>query len=218
MEHQKTALVSVYNKDGIVEFVKDLIDMRWRVIASGGTARVLTEAGLQVTDVASLSGMGPILDHRVVTLVPEIHGGLLALPKHFEELESLGIPWIDLVCVDLYPLAEEIKKRTSTRESIIEKTDIGGPTMLRSGAKGLRIVVCDPRDRQRIVKWIKKGEPNKEEVVRCLQGKAEAVVAEYCLRSGVYQLRGKKDIPMEIGRYFHNLVSEAEHRIMKLAS
>src|ERR1700690_510917 len=108
----KTALISVYNKEGIVDFARQIQDLGFNILASGGTAKVLSEAGLEVTDVASLVGGGAILGHRVVTLSREIHAGLLAPDTEEDqaELKRLNIPWIDFVCVDLYPLSEEIGK------------------------------------------------------------------------------------------------------------
>src|SRR5947209_11381690 len=125
----KTALLSVYDKKGIVEFAKELVGLGFRILASGGTAKVLIENGIEVTDVTSLVGGGPILGHRVVTLSREVHAGLLAQDNAADrkELSDLKIPFIDLVCIDLYPLQEEIAKPTATRESVIEKTDMGGP-------------------------------------------------------------------------------------------
>ena len=185
---QKTALISVYNKEGIVDFAKSLIALDWKIISSGGTAKYLKDAGLEVTDVEEITGMPPILSHRVVTLHPKIHGGLLALdtPEHLAELEKYGIPWIDLVCCDLYPLEEEIKNSNATRESVIEKTDIGGPTMLRSAAKGRRIVICDKADRIRVIEWLNAGEPLKEEFLNDLAAKVEITISRYCLLSAKY--------------------------------
>jgi len=195
----KTALISVYNKQGIAEFAKQIQDLGFKILASGGTAKELISAGIKVTDVASLVGGGAILGHRVVTLSREVHAGLLArdIKEDREELEKLRIPFIDLVCVDLYPLKAEIEKLgnleigpTEAREAIIEKTDIGGPTMLRSAAKGRRIVVCDPADRQTVIDWLKNGEPDKEKFVTLLAAKSEAVVADYCLQSARYHSGG----------------------------
>ena len=167
---QKTALISVYDKTGIESFAKSLIDLGWKIISSGGTAKHLTEAGIKVTDVSEITGMPPILDHRVLTLHPKIHGGLLALDKreHLEELEKYGIPWIDLVCVDFYPLQNEVLNPNAPRESVIEKTDMGGPAMIRSSAKGRRITICDPADRAKVLEWIKLGEPEREEFLNNL--------------------------------------------------
>src|SRR3989344_4616737 len=113
---QKTALISVYNKDGITDFAQSLVNLGWKIISSGGTAKHLSDAGISVTDIADITGFPAILSHRVVTLHPKIHGGLLALntPEHLAELEQYGIPFIDLVCSDLYPLEDEINKMGST--------------------------------------------------------------------------------------------------------
>src|SRR6266576_3874409 len=105
---QRNALLSVYHKDGIVDFARNLVNLGWNIYASGGTAAALTKAGVPVIDVASLVGGGPILGHRVVTLSRELHAGLLSQDnkEDLAELKHLGVPVIDLVCVDLYPLAE----------------------------------------------------------------------------------------------------------------
>lgn len=185
-----TALLSVYHKDGIVEFARELVSLGFYLLASGGTARTLSEAGVPVRDVADIVGE-PILGHRVVTLSREVHAGLLAQDRG--ELDQRGIPWIDLVCVDLYPLEEEIADPESTSFSVIEKTDIGGPTMLRSAAKGRRIVVCDPADRKRVIGWLKEGKPDEEAFITKLAAKAEGVVADYCLESARYHSAGDID-------------------------
>jgi phosphoribosylaminoimidazolecarboxamide formyltransferase / IMP cyclohydrolase len=193
--NKRTALLSVYNKAGIVEFGRELVEMSWAIYSSGGTAKTLADAGIPVTDVTELVGGGAILGHRVVTLSREIHAGLLARPaeEDLAELESLGIPFIDLVCVDLYPLAEEIGKPGATTESVIEKTDIGGPTMLRSAAKGRRIVVADPASRQEVMDWLKAGEPDPEGFRNKLAADAEVIVADYCLASARYHSGGSYD-------------------------
>lgn len=189
---QKIALISVYNKEGITDFAKSLIDLGWKIISSGGTAKHLKDAGISVIDVAEITGMPAILSHRVVTLHPKIQGGLLALntPEHLAELEKYGIPFIDLVCVDLYPLEEEVKSEKVTRESVIEKTDIGGPTMIRSGAKGGRITICDPKDRGKVIEWLKAGEPDREKFLNDLRAKAEATISRYCAISADYHSQG----------------------------
>ncbi len=191
MKKVETALLSVYHKDGIVEFAQGLTDLGVKIYASGGTAKALTDAGITVTDVATLVGGGAILGHRVVTLSREVHAGLLArdIPEDLKELADLSIPFIDLVCVDLYPLEEEIAKTGSTRESVIEKTDIGGPTMIRSAAKGGRVVVCDPKDRVRVLEWLRAG-GNDEAFVEELAAKGEYTIAGYCLASATYQGQG----------------------------
>ena len=188
MNKQRIALISVYNKEGITDFAKDLVNLGWKIISSGGTAKHLIDAGIQVTDLAEITGFPAILSHRVVTLHPKIHGGLLALntPEHLAELEKYGIPWIDMVCCDLYPLEDEIKNPNATRESVIEKTDIGGPTMLRSAAKGRRITICDKEDRSKVIEWLKGGEPDREEFLNNLAAKVEITISRYCLLSSKY--------------------------------
>ena len=192
MNKTRTALISVYDKTGITDFAKSLVDLGWKIISSGGTAKHLSDAGIEVTDVTDITGVPPILSHRVVTLHPKIHGGLLALdtPEHLAEMEKYGIPWIDMICDDLYPLEEEIKNPNSTRESVIEKTDIGGPAFIRSAAKGRRIVICEVSDRQKVLEWLKAGEPDREEFINNLAAKAEMVVSRYCLLSSKYHSEG----------------------------
>lgn len=182
-----TALLSVYHKEGIVNFATELVKMGWNILASGGTAKFLSQAGVPVKDVAELVGGGPILGHRVVTLSREVHAGLLAQHgKDDDEMLKLGIPFIDLVCVDLYPLEEEIEKPEATEASVIEKTDIGGPTMLHSGAKGRRILVCNPEDRKSTLDWLRNGMPDKEDTLRMMAYEAESTVAEYIRASADY--------------------------------
>lgn len=190
-QDMKNALLSVYHKDGIVEFARELADLDFTLYASGGTYKHLTENGIGAVPVSELVGGDAILGHRVVTLSREVHAGLLAKATKADdaELQSLGIPRIDLVCVDLYPLEAEIAKEESTRESVIEQTDIGGPTMIRSGVKGGRIVVCDPADRQRVIDWLKDGEPDNN-FVENLASKAEYTIAKYCMASSRYLSNG----------------------------
>src|SRR3990167_4854830 len=153
----RTALLSVYDKTGIADFAKELVALGWKIISSGGTAKVLKDAGIQVTELSEITGMPPILDHRVLTLDPKIHGGLLALdkPEHLAELKKYGIEWIDMVCSDLYPLEDEVLKPEATKESVIEKTDMGGVALLRSSAKGRRITICEPQQREEVIAWLK---------------------------------------------------------------
>ena len=188
-ERKPIALLSVYHKDGVVEFAEELCELGWDLVASGGTAKALSDAGIAVKDVADLVGGGAILGHRVVTLSREVHAGLLAdltKPEDLKEMQDLNIPIIDLVCCDLYPLTEEIAKPDATPESVREKTDIGGPTMLRSGAKGRRIVVCDPADRSRVITWLKDGKPDEEKFLQELAAKVERTISDYCKASADY--------------------------------
>lgn len=196
-----TALLSVYHKDGIVEFAQGLVALGWDILASGGTAKTLAAGGVPVRDVSELVGGGAILGHRVVTLSREVHAGLLARrPEDEAEMAALGLPYIDLVCVDLYPLKKEIGRINCTLESVIEMTDIGGPTMLRSAAKGNRIVICDPSDRQSLLDWLNLGQPDCDIMINNLAAKAEYVIAQYCLDSARYRGGGYYD-----GTFVHPL-------------
>ncbi len=191
----RNALLSVYQKDaGIVEFAKALVGLRFTIYASGGTLLHLRarENDVPTLPVSNLVGGGAILGHRVVTLSREVHAGLLATnsKEDVAELKRLGIPRLDLVCVDPYPLEAEIARPGSTRETVIAMTDMGGPAMIRSGAKGGRIVVCDPKDRQRVIDWLKAGEPA-DGFVEELCAKAEFTVAKYVMTSAVYLSGGK---------------------------
>ena len=132
------ALLSVYDKTGIVDLASALHELGWSLLSSGGTARTISDAGIPVTDVADLTGLEPILDHRVVTLHPGIHGGILAKradASHQADLEAQGIPPIDVVVVNLYPFRETIARPDVTWDQAIENIDIGGPAMVRASAK-----------------------------------------------------------------------------------
>src|SRR3989344_8971741 len=150
----KTALLSAYQKtDALADFARELKKRRWDILASAGTKKFLDEKGIASTDVATIVGP-PILGHRVVTLSREIHAGILAKDEDQAELDRLGIRRIDLVYVDLYPLEEEIARTGATEESVIEKTDIGGPALLRSAAKGRRIVLSSPAQFDNALEYI----------------------------------------------------------------
>ena len=183
------ALLSVYDKTGIVDFARGLVELGWQVYASGGTAKTIQEAGIDVTDIAGLVGGGPILGHRVVTLSREISAGLLADKSSAEdmaELANLKLPIIDLVCVDMYPLEEVIAESGSSKQDVIEKTDIGGPTMLRSAAKGRRIVLSHAEQRQPVLAWLQAGKPEEAKFLDTLAARAEYEVARYVLASAKY--------------------------------
>lgn len=182
------ALISVYDKTGIVEFAQGLADLGWQLYASGGTAKTIQDAGIKVLDVADLVGGSAILGHRVVTLSREISAGLLADKSSADdiaELEKLGIPLIDLVCVDMYPLEDAITN-SSSKDKVIELTDIGGPTMLRAAAKGRRIVLSHAEQRQPVLEWLKAGKPNETDFLDELAARAEYEVARYVFTSAHY--------------------------------
>jgi phosphoribosylaminoimidazolecarboxamide formyltransferase/IMP cyclohydrolase len=155
MAAPRRALISVSRKDGLVDFARDLVGLHFEILSTGGTAKLLREAGLPVTDVSAVTGFPEIMDGRVKTLHPKIHGGLLALrdnPQHREALEKHGIQPIDLVVVNLYPFQETIARPGVTLEEAIENIDIGGPSMVRAAAKNYRFVaiVTDPADYPRV--------------------------------------------------------------------
>src|SRR6185369_14928493 len=137
------ALISVSDKAGIAEFAQALHALGVKLISTGGTAKLLADAGLPVTEVAELTGFPEMLDGRVKTLHPKVHGGLLArrdVPAHMEALQTHGIATIDLLVVNLYPFEATVAKPGCTLEDAIENIDIGGPAMVRSAAKNWKDV------------------------------------------------------------------------------
>jgi phosphoribosylaminoimidazolecarboxamide formyltransferase/IMP cyclohydrolase len=147
----KQALVSVSDKTGVLEFAQGLAAQGVKLLSTGGTARMLRDAGLTVTEIGDYTGFPEMLDGRVKTLHPKVHGGILArrdLAEHMATIEAHGIPTIDLVCVNLYPFAATIAKVGVTLEDAIENIDIGGPAMVRSSAKNYNgvAIVTDPAD------------------------------------------------------------------------
>ena len=151
-----TALLSVSDKTGIVDFARALADLGVRLLSTGGTAKLLSEAGLAVTEVAEVTGLPEMLDGRVKTLHPRIHAGLLArreLPAHMAALREHGIATIDLLVVNLYPFAQATARPDCTLEEAIENIDIGGPAMLRAAAKNWAdvTVLTAPTDYERVL-------------------------------------------------------------------
>lgn len=144
----KRALISVSNKEGVVEFARGLEKLGYEIISTGGTYKTLADAGVKVMKVADITGFPEILDGRVKTLHPKIHGGILArrIPEHLQQLETNQIDAIDIVAVNLYPFRETVSKAGVTVEEAIENIDIGGPSMVRSAAKNNEdvIVVVKP--------------------------------------------------------------------------
>src|SRR5437588_300655 len=132
------ALLSVHDKTGVVDFAKGLSALGIEIVSTGGTAKLLRESGVPVVDVAQLTGFPEMLDGRVKTLHPKVHGGILArrdVPAHLEALARHGIPPIDLVVVALYPFEATVAKPGVTLAEAIEQIDVGGPTMIRAPAK-----------------------------------------------------------------------------------
>ena len=147
----KQALISVSDKTGVLEFARALAGMGVALLSTGGTARLLADNGIAVTEVADYTGFPEMLDGRVKTLHPKIHGGILArrdFAEHTAALATHAIPTIDMVVVNLYPFAQTVAREHCTLEDAIENIDIGGPAMLRSSAKNHKdvVVLCDPAD------------------------------------------------------------------------
>lgn len=185
----QNALISVYDKTGIEAFAEGLVDLEWNLYSSTGTYKRIDEAHIPVRDTSELVGGGAILGHRVVTLSREISAGLLAdksSPDDMEEMQRLGIPLIDLVCVDPYPLEIAIAEPYATDASVIKDTDIGGPTLLREGAKGGRIVLSVAEQRQLVLDWLRAGRPSEEEFIRELANRAVYEVARYGMIEAKY--------------------------------
>lgn len=155
----KRALISVYDKEGIVEFAKQLELLGWEIISTGGSFKLLKEAGIKAIEVYDVTGFPEILDGRVKTLNPMIHGGILYKrenEKHKKTVREMGIDSIDMVVNNLYPFEEMLKKRAS-QDDMIENIDIGGPSMIRAAAKNYRdvIVVTDVQDYKEIIGRLK---------------------------------------------------------------
>ena len=156
----KQALISVSDKTGIVDFARALSALGVNILSTGGTASLLQDNGVTVTEVADITGFPEMLDGRVKTLHPKVHGGILArrdLPAHVDALHQHGIATIDMVVVNLYPFQQTIAKEDCSLEDAIENIDIGGPAMLRSAAKNHKdvIVICDPTDYTRVIDELK---------------------------------------------------------------
>ena len=156
----KRALVSVSDKTNLVEFVSGLTELGYEIISTGGTKKALEAAGIQTIGISDITGFPEIMDGRVKTLHPNVHGALLCVrddPDHVKQLQDLHIDYIDLVCVNLYPFKQTLKKPNVTHEEIIENIDIGGPSMLRSASKNYRFipVIVDPSDYDMILRELK---------------------------------------------------------------
>jgi phosphoribosylaminoimidazolecarboxamide formyltransferase/IMP cyclohydrolase len=192
MPKVKRAIISVSDKKGIVEFAKKLNSLGIEILSTGGTAKVLREAGVEVKDVSAYTGFPEMLDGRVKTLHPKIHGGILSRrsnSKDMEEINKYGIETIDMVVVNLYPFEETISKTGVTFEDAIENIDIGGPAMLRSASKNFQdvVVVVDPNDYELVIHELEdlKGDLSYKTRLRLAQkvfshtSRYDSLIAEY---------------------------------------
>jgi phosphoribosylaminoimidazolecarboxamide formyltransferase/IMP cyclohydrolase len=160
MRKVKRALMSVSDKSGVVELAKALADLKVEILSTGGTAKTLRENGIQITEVSDYTGFPEMLDGRVKTLHPKIHGGILGQrenPEHVKTMGEYGINTIDMVVVNLYPFEATVAKPDCTLEEAIENIDIGGPAMIRSAAKNYSdvTVVVDPGDYKDLIAELK---------------------------------------------------------------
>lgn len=164
---KKRALISVSDKNGIVELAKELEALGYEIISTGGTQKTLSENGVKVIGISEITGFPECLDGRVKTLHPAVHAGLLAMrsnSEHMASLEKLNINTIDIVVVNLYPFKKTIMKEDVDFQTAVENIDIGGPTMLRSAAKNFQdvIVMVDPTDYAKVLSELKGGEVSLE--------------------------------------------------------
>jgi phosphoribosylaminoimidazolecarboxamide formyltransferase/IMP cyclohydrolase len=160
MKKIERAIISVTDKTGVVDFAKSLSEFGVQILSTGGTARVMREGGVSVTDISEYTGFPEMMDGRVKTLHPKVHGGLLGLrdnPEHVRVMKEHGIKNIDLLVVNLYQFEKAAAKEGVRLEDAIEEIDIGGPAMLRSSAKNFRdvTVIVDPADYQVVLNEIK---------------------------------------------------------------
>jgi len=167
----RLALLSVFDKTGLVEFARGLREFGIDLLSTGGTAKALREAGIPITEVSAHTGSPEIMDGRVKTLHPKIHGGILAVrddARHMREAEEQGIRSIDLVCVNLYPFEKVTARPDVQMEEAIENIDIGGPAMVRSSAKNHRYVtiVTDPADYARVLEEMSRREGQVGDMLR----------------------------------------------------
>ncbi len=178
------ALISVFDKTGVVEFARELASMNIEILSTGGTARLLRESGIPVRDVAEVTGWPEMLGGRVKTLHPKIHGGILfqrAIQGHCEEANKHGIVAIDLVVVNLYPFSATAAKPGVTPQELIENIDIGGPAMVRSAAKNFQSVgvITDPTDYREAIRELREKQELSLATRLSLARKAYARTARY---------------------------------------
>ncbi len=196
------AIVSVSDKSGVTDFARGLGQLGFELFSTGGTKKALVEAGVAVKSVSEITGFPEILNGRVKTLHPMVHGGILArrdLPAHLEELAKNKIEAIDLVAVNLYPFVQTVTREGVTLAEALENIDIGGPTMIRAAAKNFPgvIVVVDPADYPLILEKLKQGELGQEERKRLAQ-KAFQHVAIYDTAIAQYLRQDTELLPEEM--------------------
>ncbi len=186
MSKIQRAIISLSDKSGILEFAKEIQGFGVEILSTGGTAKTLRENGLKVLDISAYTGFPEMLDGRVKTLHPKVHGGLLGIrdnPEHARKMKEHGIKEIDMVVVNLYPFEATVAKPSCTLEEAIENIDIGGPSMLRAAAKNYPYVtvIVDPADYKPILEEMKKN------------GGAVGKATNFRLAKKVFQLTSRYD-------------------------
>jgi len=196
---KKRALLSVFDKTGVVEFARALGELGYELVSTGGTKRELEAAGIAVTGVSEVTGFPECLDGRVKTLHPMIHAGILAMrqnPHHMRQVEELGVGLIDIVAINLYPFKQTIQRPGVELEEAVENIDIGGPTMLRAAAKNWQdvAVLVDPADYGAVLDQLRRGGVTREEKFR-LAGKVFEHTAAYDTLIARYLREQRGDSP-----------------------
>jgi phosphoribosylaminoimidazolecarboxamide formyltransferase/IMP cyclohydrolase len=191
------AIISVFDKTGVEDLARGLTGLGYEIFSTGNTKKALDAAGIQVKSISDITGFPEILDGRVKTLHPKVHGGILArrdLPAHMEEIKKLNIEKIDLVAVNLYPFVKTVSRPGVTLQEALENIDIGGPTMIRASAKNFPavIVIVDPVDYQPVLEKLKKGDLSTTDRKKLAQ-KAFEHVSVYDTAIAKY-LRGEKAV------------------------
>ena len=196
------AIIGVSDKTGVSDFAGGLSKLGYEIFSTGNTKKAISEAGVPVNSISDLTGYPEMLDGRVKTLHPAVHGGILArrdLPAHMEELAKHNITAIDLVAVNLYPFVQTVTREGVTLQEALENIDIGGPTMIRASAKNFPavIVIVDPADYQPILEKLQKGDLPLDERKRLAQ-KAFQHVAIYDTAISQYLRQDEEGLPEEI--------------------
>jgi len=213
------AILSVSNKAGLVGFAKQLESLEFEIYSTGGTRKSMTEAGLKARGISDITGFPEILDGRVKTLHPMVHGGILArrdLGQHMQELDSHKIGLIDLVAVNLYPFVETVSRTNVTLEDALENIDIGGPTMIRAAAKNFPavLVVVDPADYDMVIEKLKEDRLD-QTFRRKLAQKAFQHVAIYDTAISQYLMEGETfpgDLTVSLQKMYNLRYGENPHQ------
>ncbi|WP_209319691.1 bifunctional phosphoribosylaminoimidazolecarboxamide formyltransferase/IMP cyclohydrolase [Ancylomarina longa] len=200
----KRVLISVFDKSDVVDFAKELVELGWEIISTGGTSAKFKEAGISVMDISDLTKFPECFDGRVKTLHPNVEGGILAIrdnENHKKQMHDLGIEPIDIVVCNLYPFKQTILNAEASHEEIIENIDIGGPTMLRAAAKNYKFVsvITDPADYKKVISELKESGETRAATKEYLAAKVFEHTAHYdALISGYFNSKLKISDPQTL--------------------